>query len=142
MALVKHREYVFDQTGTCIVYYGHGKAVVTIYAHRNANNELLKGECLWIYVVLRMIYEMDDRKELSIILDLHKTYGKEADSVVMGCYKKILQASMRHVKKVSVVGDVFQCTVVRMLLKTVPMYKDRFHFFLNFQKAKRWLRMA
>lgn len=134
-------EYCFEETGTKVLDYSNGRLVLSVCTDRTIGEEIMREEAIWIYVVVRSVYETRG-EPLQLLVDLHKTHPLRISQDLMDMYKDMLRASTEHVKKISVVGDVFQCSLLRFLSLIIPTYQERIHFFLDFQKAKTWLKWA
>ncbi len=134
-------EYCFEETGSKIVYYGNGKIALFYCTDRSIDTEVMKCEATWVYVIVKMVHDID-RQQVNFLIDLHNTHPIQVNRELMKFYHDIMQAGMSNVKKMSVVGDVFQCSVLRILSTTLPKYQNNIHFFLNYKKAKTWLNWA
>ncbi len=134
-----HIEYCFDETGSKIIYYGNGKIALFYCTDRATDTEVMKSEATWIYVIVKMIHDID-KQQVNFLIDLHNTHSIQVSKELMEFYHDIMQAGMGSIKKISVVGDVFQCSILRILSATIPQYQNNIHFFLNYQKAKSWLK--
>jgi len=132
-------EYCFDETGSKIIYYGNGKVALFYCTDRKTNIEVMKSEATWIYTIVKMIHDID-KQQINFLVDLHNTHAVQVNKELMEFYHEIMQAGMSNIKKVSVVGDVFQCSVLRILSTSIPKYQNNIHFFLNYKKAKMWLK--
>ena len=132
-------EYTFEDTGTRVVDYGNGHVGIFVCTDRTASEEQMEAEATWLYVAVRMVHEKNKWKEITVLIDLHKIHVMKTSRNVREYYKNIMKRSMSFVKKISIVGDMFQCALMRGIMTMLPLYKKRVRFFMNFKQAKQWL---
>ncbi len=133
-------EYTFEETGSTVLFCPPHGVKILISAERSYADDERIREAYFLYVVIRMLYERSHYAPLSILIDLHKTHGVPVSPYCMKQYYPLIAASLPYIKKISLVGDFFQCTPVKMLLTLVPSCKEKVACFLHYQKAKQWLK--
>lgn len=132
------KEYIFEETGTSLVHHEGGRISLNIRTDRTNDSQILQEEVTWVYTITRKIFDMNKKRALTLLIDVHKTYQMPISSSLREFYTKTFQAST-HIKKISVVGDIFQTAILLTFSSAFSGGREKMKFFTNIEKAKKWL---